>query len=49
MSQDAIKLSQTEGGKEIFEEKYPGYSFPYGEGAVMLEEQYKNYYNSYGN
>jgi hypothetical protein len=49
MSQDAIKLSKTDGGKALFEEKYPGYSFPFGEGAVMLEEQYQNYYNSYGN
>ena len=49
MSQDAIKLSQTEGGKAVFEEKYPGYTFPFGDDAVMLEEQYKNYYDSYGN
>jgi hypothetical protein len=49
MYQDAQKLSQTDGGKAVFEEKYPGYTFPFGEDAVMLEEQYQNYYNSYGN
>jgi len=38
-----------DGGVELWESTYPGYSYPFGEGATTLEEQYQNYYNSYGN
>jgi len=49
MYQDANKYSQMDGGVELWESTYPGYSYPFGEGATTLEEQYQNYYNSYGN
>lgn len=48
MYQDANKYSKMDGGVELWESTYPGYSYPYGEGATTLEEQYQNYYNSYG-
>ena len=49
MYQDANKYSKMDGGVELWESTYPGYSYPYGEGATTLEEQYRNYYNSYDN